>query len=517
MLIVWFLVSLENRKSKDNALETKVWLPVKKASAPRSTKKRGASSLESDTVKKPAKRSKSDNTSKADSTARVTAVTRQPSSSTKKSVRHSQSRPRAITPEDEDEDDEGRNAFHPPSSPRSFLSQSLSGNEEGNEEGEEEALSRAAIQFRMEKPVFLEPNNAADSSVTATSKKATSAAADLFLPDDDEEMTAQALKDDSGDEDEDEDGDGNGVVEEQDEDDGQDDDEEWPRYLQFKPKLGIKRQTPLVRMLIRRAIRIGHIIIVTEDGFAESQDREEFRSIVVMQAGDDLEKENPGSQQFQLMNQRVMDDGPWRQLIGEFAAERASIARSKMRSAALVHVTSYCFGEDEAGADRVAALLDDSVLLVFDCPVLIMTQVKWVITPHTVYQNPAIIKTIQRAWFKTPTAFGTKLNDFYVSSLEGSSDKEFPIPVIALAATTVYAALSMWSSGDFVDHDFSADAYKETYDRHVHFFEETKKTLPLAFHDIMSKIYKLVRDKQPSTQSAASKGNPFIYYQPATI
>ena len=87
-----------------------------------------------------------------------------------------------------------------------------------------------------------------------------------------------------------------------------------------------------------------------------------------------------------------------------------------MCSTTLIHVTGYHFGKDQVGADQVTALLDDSVFVyeghyakddkgivsltsaVFvGChrSELITTKVKRVITPHTVYQNLAVIKTIR--------------------------------------------------------------------------------------------------------------------------
>lgn len=54
------------------------------------------------------------------------------------------------------------------------------------------------------------------------------------------------------------------------------------------------------------------------------------------------------------------------------------------------------------------------------------------------YLNPAIIFTIKTAWFSSERAFGNQHLSSYVSSLpEHPEEKEFPIPMVALAVTCV--------------------------------------------------------------------------------
>ena len=54
-----------------------------------------------------------------------------------------------------------------------------------------------------------------------------------------------------------------------------------------------------------------------------------------------------------------------------------------------------------------------------------------------IYLNPALIQVIRDAFFATPTSFGYKFKDQYVSSHASQPDPELTIPLVALSATAV--------------------------------------------------------------------------------
>lgn len=142
--------------------------------------------------------------------------------------------------------------------------------------------------------------------------------------------------------------------------------------------------------------------------------------------------------------------------------DRLSHYRSEIRSAAATHIAEYRLGVGELCQQRVAALLKgnyfvydghwatgvDEVcayrLLAFYLPAscflltVIPFQDKWVIKSQTTYLNPAIINTIKSGWFSSDKTLGNQFQKVYVSTLSDHPDeKEFPIPLIALAVTSV--------------------------------------------------------------------------------
>lgn len=65
-------------------------------------------------------------------------------------------------------------------------------------------------------------------------------------------------------------------------------------------------------------------------------------------------------------------------------------------------------------------------------------QNKWVFQSPTAFLNPAIITTIKTGLFNSSTALGNQHREAYVSSLaERPDEKEFTIPLVALAVTSV--------------------------------------------------------------------------------
>lgn len=57
----------------------------------------------------------------------------------------------------------------------------------------------------------------------------------------------------------------------------------------------------------------------------------------------------------------------------------------------------------------------------------------------------------------------------------------------------MYAAISMWETGDFVDEPFRAEKFAPVYDVHESALLNMKKKSVNAYHKIMSTLYREVR------------------------
>jgi uncharacterized protein DUF6532 len=54
-----------------------------------------------------------------------------------------------------------------------------------------------------------------------------------------------------------------------------------------------------------------------------------------------------------------------------------------------------------------------------------------------IYLNPGLIELIKNSFFNSPTAFGYKYRDCYVSSHPDRNEPELTISIVALGATAV--------------------------------------------------------------------------------
>jgi Domain of unknown function (DUF6532) len=64
-------------------------------------------------------------------------------------------------------------------------------------------------------------------------------------------------------------------------------------------------------------------------------------------------------------------------------------------------------------------------------------------TDVQIYLNPGLIDLIKNSFFNSPTAFGYKYRDYYVSSHPdgGRNEPELTISIVALGATAVKSFL----------------------------------------------------------------------------
>ncbi|KXN83820.1 hypothetical protein AN958_01057 [Leucoagaricus sp. SymC.cos] len=57
----------------------------------------------------------------------------------------------------------------------------------------------------------------------------------------------------------------------------------------------------------------------------------------------------------------------------------------------------------------------------------------------------------------------------------------------------VYAALSIWSTGDLVEEPFKGEKYAQVYERHVNFLMQSRANIRPHYRHVMTTLYKEVR------------------------
>ncbi|KAH9981826.1 hypothetical protein BJV77DRAFT_955002, partial [Russula vinacea] len=71
--------------------------------------------------------------------------------------------------------------------------------------------------------------------------------------------------------------------------------------------------------------------------------------------------------------------------------------------------------------------------------------------------------------------------------------REVPIPMVALVATALYAAINEWRTGIQVVAEFSASAYLDVYRGHIDTFDYIKEHRISCYHTTLAEIYRQAR------------------------
>ncbi|KAN0125340.1 hypothetical protein V8E53_015597, partial [Lactarius tabidus] len=108
------------------------------------------------------------------------------------------------------------------------------------------------------------------------------------------------------------------------------------------------------------------------------------------------------------------------------------------------------------------------------------------------YQNKCIISAIWDLYFTGgSTSFARWFLYLFLTYeyCEGQINHEVPIPMVALVATALYAALYEWRTGVQQVAEFSANGYLDVYLGHVNTLKHIREHCAGAFHFMMANIY----------------------------
>ncbi|KAG1791308.1 uncharacterized protein HD556DRAFT_1309901 [Suillus plorans] len=106
------------------------------------------------------------------------------------------------------------------------------------------------------------------------------------------------------------------------------------------------------------------------------------------------------------------------------------------------------------------------------------------------YQGELLIFLTYWQLFYNQKSVGIKFAGRFIEIANNKAQRpEVPIPLLALVATAVYAALLWKSQGAPSKFNFTGNLFSETYNYHVRFLEKLKKDAPTKFHCMMADIY----------------------------
>ncbi|KAF8961876.1 hypothetical protein BDZ97DRAFT_1663631, partial [Flammula alnicola] len=256
---------------------------------------------------------------------------------------------------------------------------------------------------------------------------------------------------------------------------------------------GLRQQNAHIRATCKKAIKIVERALVTKHAWPELNKGLEYRVEVLKKAAKALESIGP---EYRDIRKRVEKDEEFATIIGRWVIDRLSHARSPIRNNALGHIAVFQLGVGDGCATRVDALLAcDAFVFPGKWEINGDGKPKWVVDGSKIYLNLSIINVIRSTFFVTKSALGHHFADEYCSTHKTLRERELTIPLVALAATGVHAALTAWKDGDYdkkKGDKFDGETYGEVYNRHAKALQDLKSNHGNIFHYIMSEIYKRV-------------------------
>ncbi|KAG1734656.1 hypothetical protein EDD22DRAFT_852465 [Suillus occidentalis] len=120
------------------------------------------------------------------------------------------------------------------------------------------------------------------------------------------------------------------------------------------------------------------------------------------------------------------------------------------------------------------------------------------------YQGELLIFLLHNGVFNGMKSIGVRFLACFVEIARNKAKcPEVPIPLLALVATAIYAALFWKTLGSLGKFNFTRNQFSETYVFHVNFLEGLKKDAPGKFHCMMADIFEAV-------QALKQKGNDHL-------
>jgi len=245
----------------------------------------------------------------------------------------------------------------------------------------------------------------------------------------------------------------------------------WPQETRLvhpaKGRWSLRIQNRSVKAVVQDSFPLAQCYVASVDAFPCPKEKVKMGRDVLYRAATE------GG--FDTIADRLSRDRWYGIWLSPLVDARISIFRGDVRSVAGAAIASYGI-IDPYQADEY--LLPD---LTYIYPVDPATKK---LRDDKPYRHPAIETTIRAAFFNRKDS--DDLIGLCGSSIPGSEEPEVPIPMVALSATAIHAALDDYAGPR---GSFSAELYKDTYLRHVATLENIKESNVQAFHVIMASLY----------------------------
>ncbi|KAL1747102.1 hypothetical protein HDZ31DRAFT_72437 [Schizophyllum fasciatum] len=247
--------------------------------------------------------------------------------------------------------------------------------------------------------------------------------------------------------------------------------------------LSLKLQNPELQAVLRRAIQNGQSSILFTNAFPDPGETPLLDKQALVDAAESCKATG--------IHERLLGDPAYSLRLGPVIHTRVAILRSRFKENADNKVVGfYRLPNDNSIGDVVRRLMDQAAYHYSQ-------KDDGSFINHKPYSNRCVTAVIQDVVFSGSgsRSLSVKLANLFFEPNSGGAQPELPIPLVALAATAVCAALDDRSSGvnNKKSTEFSGDSVINVYKDHVRALTTIRDTKPAAFHRLMADLFKEVR------------------------
>lgn len=254
-------------------------------------------------------------------------------------------------------------------------------------------------------------------------------------------------------------------------------------------KVNLTEQQPHIQDMLRASITSIHEHILFENAYLDLQQRRKIMADILLSCAKDGEE-------FIDVRKRLTKDAKYVRALASVPEGRIGTIRGNVRKAAQAHVASH-YGLTKGADDRVADLLKNNAYIY---PV----NAKGDPIRTKPFQAPAILDTIEDAFFSDELAAGVKWHDHLTSTIDDNPDElELPVAMVALASAAVCSIIMQYSSEKF-DRDFNSDMYGGIYRTLVGVLNGIFKASERKFHVLVHSLYKSVYGSKRKTEEPSA-------------
>ncbi|KAG1738095.1 uncharacterized protein EDB91DRAFT_1347702 [Suillus paluster] len=256
-------------------------------------------------------------------------------------------------------------------------------------------------------------------------------------------------------------------------------------------KVNITEQQPHIQDMLRASITCLHKHILFENAYLDLQQRRKIMADILLSCAKDGE-----DSEFVDVRKRLMKDAKYVCALSLVPEGRIGTIRRNVRKAAQAHVASH-YGLTKGADDRVKDLLKNNAYIY---PV----NAKGDPIRTKPFQVPAILDTIEDAFFSDELAAGVKWHDHLTSTIDDHPEEvELPVAMVALASAAVCSVIMQYSSEKY-DQDFNSDMYGRIYRTLVGLLNGIFKTSERKFHVLGHSLYMSVYGSKRKTEEPSA-------------
>ncbi|KAI0356052.1 hypothetical protein OH77DRAFT_1589525 [Trametes cingulata] len=250
-------------------------------------------------------------------------------------------------------------------------------------------------------------------------------------------------------------------------------------------KLALNQQHRRVRLVAKKSIDEVQDDVCLKNAFPDGADKYHlFTRPILLRAATALD--------FPDIARRIKNDATYARYLGSIPAQRISNFRGKVKRQTDSAV-SMAYGLRPGNGIKVDWLCNK---LTYIYPHDYKAQK---VERNKPYRLPIFEDVMRGAWFSRPSAYGYKLIDrFSSSSPEAPRELEIPAPMLALAATAIYASIVDYSAEVYKVGVFSGNEFSDVYARNIRVLQAIKDADVAKYHALMHGFFRTLCGSHPS-------------------